>query len=51
MRVNYKNAKLRPQEFSTVLTQEVGFETVQVLYMPESVEGFERPIYAYWKNQ
>jgi len=47
---NYKHNKLRPNDFSDILTTEAGFQSVDLLYAPVSSKGFDRPIYAFWKG-
>eukprot|EP01107_Rhizomastix_libera_P016739 TRINITY_DN7156_c0_g1_i1.p2 TRINITY_DN7156_c0_g1~~TRINITY_DN7156_c0_g1_i1.p2 ORF type:complete len:461 (-),score=94.08 TRINITY_DN7156_c0_g1_i1:1124-2485(-) len=47
---NFKNAKLRPNEFSDVLMNEIGFSAVDFLYIPSTMNGFDRPIYASYKK-
>jgi len=44
---NYKNIQLKPQDFSSYLTQKVGFKSVQLL-VPQG-KGFERPVYIFEK--
>ena len=43
--------KLRPNDFSDILTTEVGFNSTELLYCPTSNKGFDRPIYAFWKRE
>lgn len=47
---NYRNISLRPEQFTSYLTSEVGFTSYEYLGAPKSsVKGFQRPIYLFHK--
>ncbi|MEQ2239499.1 hypothetical protein ILYODFUR_005077 [Ilyodon furcidens] len=47
---NYRSIRLKPDQFSSYLTNEVGFTSFEHLGSPRcSVRGFQRPIYVYHK--
>ncbi|XP_041808944.1 7SK snRNA methylphosphate capping enzyme-like [Chelmon rostratus] len=47
---NYHNIHLRPDQFSSYLTTEVGFTSFEYLGTPKcSIRGFQRPIYLFHK--
>lgn len=46
---NYKHIQLRPTDFSDILTTEAQFDSSELLYVPSTAQGFDRPIYAFWK--
>ncbi|XP_058484315.1 7SK snRNA methylphosphate capping enzyme-like [Solea solea] len=47
---NYHSIRLKPDEFSSYLTTEVGFTSFEFLGAPKcSIRGFQRPIYLFQK--
>ncbi|XP_038145024.1 7SK snRNA methylphosphate capping enzyme [Cyprinodon tularosa] len=47
---NYRSIRLKPEQFSSYLINEVGFTSFEHLGSPKcSVRGFQRPIYVYHK--
>ncbi|KAM6907497.1 7SK snRNA methylphosphate capping enzyme-like [Xenentodon cancila] len=47
---NFKSIRLKPEQFTSYLTSEVGFTSFESLEPPKcSVRGFQRPIYIYHK--
>ncbi|XP_037543495.1 7SK snRNA methylphosphate capping enzyme [Nematolebias whitei] len=47
---NFRNIQLKPEQFSSYLTAEVGFSSSEQLGSPKcSVRGFQRPIYIFHK--
>lgn len=47
---NYRNISLKPEQFTSYLTSEVGFTSYEYLGAPKSsVKGFQRPIYLFHK--
>ncbi|KAM9348102.1 7SK snRNA methylphosphate capping enzyme [Symphorus nematophorus] len=47
---NYHNIRLKPDQFSSYLTTEVGFTSFEYLGAPKcSIRGFQRPIYLFHK--
>ncbi|KAM6970020.1 7SK snRNA methylphosphate capping enzyme-like, partial [Aplochiton taeniatus] len=47
---NYHNIRLKPEQFSTYLTAEVGFASYELVGTPKcSFRGFQRPIYLFHK--
>uniref|UniRef100_A0AAV2J7Y7 RNA methyltransferase n=1 Tax=Knipowitschia caucasica TaxID=637954 RepID=A0AAV2J7Y7_KNICA len=47
---NYRNISLKPEQFTSYLTNEVGFTSYQYLGAPKTaVKGFQRPIYLFNK--
>uniref|UniRef100_A0A147AR08 RNA methyltransferase n=1 Tax=Fundulus heteroclitus TaxID=8078 RepID=A0A147AR08_FUNHE len=47
---NYRSIRLKPDQFSSYLTNEVGFASFEHLGSPKcSVRGFQRPIYVFHK--
>lgn len=47
---NYRNINLKPEQFTSYLTSEVGFTSYEYLGAPKSsVKGFQRPIYLFHK--
>ncbi|XP_019941487.1 7SK snRNA methylphosphate capping enzyme isoform X2 [Paralichthys olivaceus] len=47
---NYNSIRLRPDQFSSYLTSEVGFTSFEHLGTPKcSIKGFQRPIYLFHK--
>ncbi|XP_072552865.1 7SK snRNA methylphosphate capping enzyme [Salminus brasiliensis] len=48
---NYNSIRLRPDQFSTYLTSEVGFTSYELISMPNSCpKGLQRPIYLFHKG-
>uniref|UniRef100_A0A3B5LAQ6 RNA methyltransferase n=1 Tax=Xiphophorus couchianus TaxID=32473 RepID=A0A3B5LAQ6_9TELE len=47
---NYRSIRLKPDQFSSYLTNEVGFTSFEHLGSPKcSVRGFQRPVYVFHK--
>ncbi|TNN37562.1 7SK snRNA methylphosphate capping enzyme [Liparis tanakae] len=47
---NFHNIRLRPDQFSSYLTTEVGFASAEFLGAPKcSIRGFQRPLYLFHK--
>ncbi|XP_074528691.1 7SK snRNA methylphosphate capping enzyme-like [Halichoeres trimaculatus] len=47
---NYHNIRLKPDQFSSYLTNEVGFTSFEYLGAPKcSIRGFQRPMYLFHK--
>uniref|UniRef100_A0A3B4A1K5 RNA methyltransferase n=1 Tax=Periophthalmus magnuspinnatus TaxID=409849 RepID=A0A3B4A1K5_9GOBI len=47
---NYRNISLKPEQFTSYLTSDVGFTSYEYLGAPKSVvKGFQRPIYLFHK--
>lgn len=47
---NYHNISLKPEQFTSYLTSEVGFTSYEYLGAPKSsVKGFQRPVYLFHK--
>uniref|UniRef100_A0A8C6SZW1 RNA methyltransferase n=1 Tax=Neogobius melanostomus TaxID=47308 RepID=A0A8C6SZW1_9GOBI len=47
---NYRNISLKPEQFTSYLTSEVGFTSYEYLGAPKSsVKGFQRPVYLFHK--
>ncbi|XP_029625691.1 7SK snRNA methylphosphate capping enzyme [Salmo trutta] len=48
---NYHSIRLKPEQFSTYLTSEVGFSSYELIGTPNSSSrGFQRPIYLFHKG-
>ncbi|XP_076130088.1 7SK snRNA methylphosphate capping enzyme [Alosa pseudoharengus] len=48
---NYVNIRLKPDDFSTYLTSEVGFNSYELIGIPMNLSrGFQRPIYLFHKG-
>lgn len=48
---NYHSIRLRPDQFSSFLTTEVGFTSYELIGMPQNLSrGFQRPIYLFHKG-
>eukprot|EP00727_Mastigamoeba_balamuthi_P013518 m51a1_g879 putative 7sk snrna methylphosphate capping enzyme (309) ;mRNA; f:884496-885632 len=50
LKAKYSQLELRPRDFADILTSQVGFSRVDVLHMPPVDKGFDRPVFAYWKE-
>uniref|UniRef100_A0A3B3X954 RNA methyltransferase n=1 Tax=Poecilia mexicana TaxID=48701 RepID=A0A3B3X954_9TELE len=49
---NYRSIRLKPDQFSSYLTNEVGFTSFEHLGSPKcSVRGFQRPVYNSFENR
>ncbi|KAJ8275466.1 hypothetical protein COCON_G00072180 [Conger conger] len=49
---NYHSIRLKPDQFCSYLTSEVGFTSYELLGTPKSTSrGFERPVYKFYKGR